>query len=116
MADVTEELTAQYAEWSHAELVREIADLSAIIRNLTTEVEESEDERKDAEREARAAKDEVEGAKLDGIYAAVDVLKAEARYHDGMAGGTGRSPIGNLYADAIKDIERGAPEFVGQLV
>lgn len=102
LAKITDELREKLRPLSREALYQVIASLN------------SEDERH--RERIQDLEDGVAGARLDGIYAAVDVLKTEARHHDGMAGGTGRSPIGDLYAAAIKDVEREAPQFVDQLL
>jgi len=102
MAEVTEELREKLRPLKTEALYQMIADLAETAEDAITRLV--------------ATEEKAEGARLDGVYAAVEVLKTEARYHDGMAGGTGRSPIGNLYAAAVKDVEREAPQFVSQLL
>lgn len=102
MAEVTEELREKLRPLKTEALYQMIADLAETAEDAITRIV--------------AADERAEGARLDGVYAAVEVLKTEARYHDGMAGGTGRSPIGDLYAAAVKDVERDAPQFVDQLL
>jgi len=109
MAEVTDKLRDKLHPLKREALYQVIADLNAITERDGQRIVALEEK-------VYEAGDEVKGARLDGIYAAVEVLKTEARYHDGMAGGTGRSPIGDLYAAAIKDVEREAPQFVDQLL
>jgi hypothetical protein len=102
MAEITDELREKLRPLKREALYQMIADLAETAEDAITRTVEADEKAEDAW--------------LDGVYAAVEVLKTEARYHDGMAGGTGRSAIGNLYAAAVKDVEREAPRFVDQLL
>jgi hypothetical protein len=113
MAEVTEELTAHYKEWSHAEMLQEIADLTECVKLAKAEAEVAEDDRLTAEEDANKAASEAEAAEYDRdkLEEQVGRLENEWRYARGM-----KLPTAGALANALADARGLSPHHISRLV
>lgn len=86
MAEVTESLAKKYAEWTHAELVQEIADAMESLTQLRDDLETAQGKTEKAEEDADRAAAAAEEAEVERDTAIGErtALEDEVRWAEGM--------------------------------